>query len=312
MTTVSIILLACIGAVITAYISLDKEKQALDGATRHGNESAYAGLTHGLTRYELSGPDSGETVVFIHGGTIPHWAWDRQVQPFINAGFRVLRYDQYGRGLSDRPRVRYDRALYRAQIADLLKTLNIEKPLHVVGHSFGADIAADFASAYPHKINRLVLVSPLFNLLHYDTPYRVPAHILRMPLIGRLFMRFVIMPKSVVRARELFRSGSMDTRYERMFMEQITYKGFEHSLLSAFRHNFTTDYRDAFDGIEKSRVPALLIWGNKDTNVPRAVIDDIRAWAPSMRFIELDGIGHQPNWEATGRFNEEVMGFLGG
>ena len=70
--------------------------------------------------------DCAPIVVLIHGGTIPSFVWDKQVKPLTQAGFQVLRYDQFGRGYSDRPSVDYDRAFYQKQLGDLLAALDIE------------------------------------------------------------------------------------------------------------------------------------------------------------------------------------------
>ena len=43
-------------------------------------------------------------MVLIHGISIPMWTWDEVVPPLVQAGFRVLRYDAFGRGESDYPR----------------------------------------------------------------------------------------------------------------------------------------------------------------------------------------------------------------
>jgi pimeloyl-ACP methyl ester carboxylesterase len=42
-----------------------------------------------------------------------------------NAGYRVLRYDQYGRGLSDRPNIEYTADVYDRQLGELLDALHI-------------------------------------------------------------------------------------------------------------------------------------------------------------------------------------------
>ena len=45
--------------------------------------------------------------------------------PFVAAGFRVVLYDQYGRGFSDRPRAPFSIDLMRAQLAELMDHLRL-------------------------------------------------------------------------------------------------------------------------------------------------------------------------------------------
>lgn len=94
-------------------------------------------LSFGNTDYELTGPEAGPLVVLLHGGSIPMWTWDRQVPVLVNAGFRVLRYDMFGKGTSACPVVEYDRNLFRSQLLDLLNSLGLTEPVHLVGFSFG-------------------------------------------------------------------------------------------------------------------------------------------------------------------------------
>ena len=109
-------------AIMGPYVALEREVRTLDASTREALGGSYVALPGGVTHYELSGPDQGAVVVLVHGGTIPFYAWDPQVTALREAGLRVLRYDHFGRGYSDRPQVDYDRALYQQQLEDLRGT----------------------------------------------------------------------------------------------------------------------------------------------------------------------------------------------
>ncbi|MBP9153065.1 MAG: hypothetical protein KBF73_12335, partial [Flavobacteriales bacterium] len=62
---------------------------------QHG---AYAQLSNGKVRYEFAGPENGEVVVLIHGLIGHMHVWDNQFHFLIAQGYRVLRFDLYGRG----------------------------------------------------------------------------------------------------------------------------------------------------------------------------------------------------------------------
>ncbi|MBD3390819.1 MAG: alpha/beta fold hydrolase [Chitinivibrionales bacterium] len=310
MHIVTAVLAVAVAAAAIVFVAIDREKRTLNEDIRAAKGGTYLTLAHGVTHYELAGPETGEIVVLVHGGTIPLWAWDEQVQPLINAGCRVLRYDQYGRGLSDRPAVRYDRELYRNQLLELLDRLRFSRPVHLIGHSFGGTIAAHFAAKHPDRIARLILVAPFFDLLKYDTPYRAACRLVRTPLAGRLFVRFVLIPKSITRARQLL-GGNESGNDIRRFEEQLLYCGFEYSLRSLLRHDFVENYREEFDAIARAKYPVSLVWGNKDNNVPRALVNDVRSWVPRAKYVELEGVGHQPGREAADRFNQCLLELLG-
>ena len=52
------------------------------------------------------------TMVLVHGFSTPSFVWKGLLKQFTSAGFRVLVYDHFGRGFSERPSVPYDKGLY--------------------------------------------------------------------------------------------------------------------------------------------------------------------------------------------------------
>jgi pimeloyl-ACP methyl ester carboxylesterase len=73
--------------------------------------------------------------------------------------FRITTYDLRGHGYSDMPPTGYTTQDLATDLAHLLDTLNIERA-HIVGHSFGADVALHFAILHPERVDRLVLAEP--------------------------------------------------------------------------------------------------------------------------------------------------------
>ena len=100
-----------------------------------------APLSHGVTAYQSFGPSDGEAVVIVHGGTLGSMAYQAYVPPLVKDGWRVIVYDQYGRGFSDRPNHKLTIDLMRLQLRDLLEYLQIDKA-HLFGVSLGGAIIA--------------------------------------------------------------------------------------------------------------------------------------------------------------------------
>ena len=117
------------------YFIPDLETTALDDPTRRQLGGSFIQLSDGYTHYRLEGPVAGPPVVLIHGFSVPLFNWDHTVPDLIQAGFRVLRYDLYGRGLSDRPRTDYTKELFDRQLRELLAALKITTPVDLVGLS---------------------------------------------------------------------------------------------------------------------------------------------------------------------------------
>src|ERR1700712_364259 len=108
------------------YFKGNIEKKDLTDADRKGTSGKYIKLSAGTTHYELAGPDTGKVVILVHGFSVPYFIWDGTFEYLVKQGFRVLRYDMYGRGFSDRPDVVYNQSLYQTQLLDLINQLHLK------------------------------------------------------------------------------------------------------------------------------------------------------------------------------------------
>src|SRR5947208_3905594 len=127
------------------YFTLDPERLELDDAARKSAAGQFVRLSDGYTHYELAGPDAGPLVVLAAGISVPYYIWDPTFAALVQAGFRVLRYDYYGRGYSDRPDIAYTQDAYIRQLTELVDGLHIVAPVDLAGLSFGGSVATSFA-----------------------------------------------------------------------------------------------------------------------------------------------------------------------
>ena len=96
-------LLAAVLILTGLFVHRDQESDTLNDQTRTGVAGSFVRLPHGTVHYQLAGPERGRTVVLVHGFSVPYYIWDPTYDELVKKGFRVLRYDLYGRGYSDRP-----------------------------------------------------------------------------------------------------------------------------------------------------------------------------------------------------------------
>ncbi|MFI5936435.1 alpha/beta fold hydrolase [Actinoplanes sp. NPDC051494] len=118
-------------------------------------------------------PVAGMPVVLLHGLAVSH----RYLMPTAHAladRHPVLVPDLPGFGFSDRPRRAYDVRQHAALVAAWLDTHGLAG-ICLLGHSFGAEIAAAVARARPELVAALVLACPTAD----------PAARTRLGLIGR-------------------------------------------------------------------------------------------------------------------------------
>ena len=126
-----LVILGALGALW--YSRKNPEKKALDELARTEAKGRFARLSDGMTFYRLSGPDSGVPVVLVHGFSVPSYIWDSTAVALSVAGYRVLQYDTFGRGYSDRPNVTYGADLVDRQLGEIIDSAGILGPVHLMG-----------------------------------------------------------------------------------------------------------------------------------------------------------------------------------
>ena len=120
-------------------------------------EGTHIGLPgRDLRLYVRDWGGKGSPIVLLHGLSSNSRIWD-WTAPLLAQSFRVLAVDQRGHGLSDSPDGGYDFASVAADLVALIETLALDRPV-VVGHSWGASVALQFASDKPDAVGGIVMV----------------------------------------------------------------------------------------------------------------------------------------------------------
>ncbi|MFO0590668.1 MAG: alpha/beta fold hydrolase [Polyangiaceae bacterium] len=269
----------------------DPEREALDDEVRARSGGTFVRLTEGVTHIDVRGPEDGPVVVLIHGFSVPLYLWDGIVDPLVNEGFRVVRYDLFGRGLSDRPEGRYGEARYDRQLADLLDVLAITKAVHLVGLSMAASIAATFAARRPSRVRSLTFLGPGFG-----AGRRAPLR-LRAPGIGEALFLKRISPTLAPSQLEDLHHPERFPEWPERYREQMRYVGFRRALLATLRDYMGRDVERDYRIVGALKVPTMLVWGAHDKRVSPEEQTRIRAWIPGSEARIADDAGHLPHLE---------------
>ncbi|MPZ19321.1 MAG: alpha/beta fold hydrolase [Luteitalea sp.] len=102
---------------------------------------------------------AGPDVVMLHGLLGNLAVWHLNIVPDLRKDFRITAYDLRGHGYSHVTSRGYSTDDMARDLERLMDVLEIERPF-LVGHSFGADIALNFALLAPERVQALVAIDP--------------------------------------------------------------------------------------------------------------------------------------------------------
>jgi pimeloyl-ACP methyl ester carboxylesterase len=282
------------------------ESRNLDDAARLTARGAFLQLGRGYTHYESSGAPNAPAVVLVHGFSVPYFIWDPTFHFLAASGFRVVRYDLFGRGFSDRPDVEYGMPLYLEQLEELLDALGIQQA-DLIGLSMGGLIAASFCLDQPGRVGRLVLIGPSgARPISLGPLYRLAA----LPGLGDALFR-------IAGDEHMFRAIAQDffdpeqvRLFRARYRTQMEFRGFRRAILSTVRNGMLGSFEEAYRRLGQLQKKVLVIWGENDKTVPFEHSRRSREFLPDAQFMPVNRAGHIPHWERPDIINPRLIEFL--
>jgi pimeloyl-ACP methyl ester carboxylesterase len=283
-----ILLVILVGALAYPYVS-ERRLKPMDQSARRNAEGQFTQLSQGVTHYDWIGPLRGPVAVCVHGLTTPSFIWRGLAQGLGKLGYRVLIYDLYGRGYSDRPSGLQNSAFFLRQLNDLLEDQGVEEDFTLVGYSMGGAIATAFTAAHPDRVRQLVLLAPGGMGIRSK---QMAAYASRTPVIGDWLMlaRFPLTHRRDTET-ERHLPSSVDRVVDRQQAE-LNYRGFVPAVLSSLRGILARPLQAEHKAIHRAGVPVLAIWGREDNVVPLSSMGTLTEWSRSARQEVIEGAGH--------------------
>jgi pimeloyl-ACP methyl ester carboxylesterase len=277
----------------------------LDDDARAQAPGAFLERPEGKLHYLLEGSEDGPIIVLSHGFSTPNFIYEQNVEALNAAGFRTLRYDHFGRGWSDRPKVKYDIDFYDRTLIGLLDGLNIEKPVGLVGLSMGGPITAEFTARHPERVSKLFLFVPAgLDLAGADSG---AAKLVRTPVIGDFVWR-MIGKKTLLGDPQYDESGvSAENRLQGDVTVQMTYRGYLDALLSTLRHMPMAGREATFQALAETGVPVMAVYGDADETVLVSSAGKLQNLLPDADVRIVKGGEHGLNYQRHKEVNPWLL-----
>lgn len=286
--TAGLILLLLVVVLALPLIAEFRRKQ-MDATARREATGDFVTLSQGVTCYEWLGPRRGPIAVCVHGLTTPSFVWRGLARGLAAFGYRVLIYDLYGRGFSDRLSGPQDSAFFLQQLTDLLKDQKVGGDITLLGYSMGGAIATAFTAAHPDKVRQLILLAPAGMGVKAG---RMVRFITSTPLLGdwlmlALFARRHRQGTETERALPSSVEGIVNLQ-----QNELLFRGFVPAVLASMRGILSVAQKDEHRTIHLAGVPVLAIWGREDAIIPLTAMGTLAEWSRHARQDVIEGAGH--------------------
>ncbi len=276
-----------------AYIAarpfiVERGRPAIGPSQRHGVKGEFIQLSQGVTHCRWAGSARGPVAVVVHGLASPMASMDAVADGLGRLGYRVLMYDLYGRGLSDAPGGKQDRAFFLRQLSDLCAYHGLTEELTVAGYSMGGSIATAFATEYPHSVKRVILIASA-GLQTNES--RFSAFCRRVPVLGdwahAMFARNRILNAIPVRHQ----NKGIDVVYQAQRRE-VSRRGYLPALLASRRGMLAEVQENDHRKLYRQGIPVAAIWAGADPIIPLRAVGLLGLWNRDARQEVIEGADH--------------------
>lgn len=253
----------------------------------------------GGARYHVGddGPKDGRPLLFLNSLGTDLRVWD-EVVARLPSGYRVIRFDKPGHGLSETPAGPYTLDDLVAIAMGILNALNIDK-VTVIGLSIGGLIAQGMAAAHPDRCEAMVLM---------DTAAKIGTTEMWGERIATLRVEGIeaIADNILERwfAPTFFETRGDESALWRSMMSRCDLDGY----IGCCEVLASTDMTQSTRALT---LPSLVLCGKKDCATP---VELVRATADLMGapFHTIPNAGHLPCVEQPEAVTKLIVKFLKG
>ncbi|MBV9121597.1 MAG: alpha/beta fold hydrolase [Chloroflexi bacterium] len=272
-------------------------------ASPYTEESTSKFVQAGEVKIHYHEAGSGPVVVLIHGGGPGATGWLtywKNVEAFA-AHFRTLIIDLPQFGQSDAPIIPIERSLFNARVLkDFLEALGIDKA-SLVGNSMGGGSAIDFATNFPDRLDKLVLMGTSGAGDSLFTP---------VPTEGDILLRKNFQNPTFETMKALIEVMTYDSSFITDELVQRRLEGAQNPDIRAARRASFRKEGEPMGELHKIQAKTLVIWGREDRTNPFDQGLSCLARIPNCDLVIWGKCGHWAQFERADDFNRLVTDFL--
>ena len=250
-----------------------------------------------------------ETVVMLHGSGPGASGWanfNRNVDAFVDAGYRVILLDCLGWNKSDPIVCTTSRSELNARtLKAVLDGLNLDR-VHIIGNSMGGHSTVAFALANPTRVGKLILMGGGTG---------GPSQFVPMPTEGIKLLQALYRDPTFENLKKMLNvfvfdaSTLTDDLIEARLNNMMSRKDHLENFVASLAAN-PKQFGDVGPRLGEVTAPTLVIWGRDDRFVPMDCGLRLLWGMPNAELHIFNRCGHWAQWEHAAKFNRMVLDFL--
>jgi 3-oxoadipate enol-lactonase len=256
-----------------------------------------------MLAYDVEG--AGPAIVLVHEGIADRRMWDPQIRPLVDGGYQAVRCDLRGFGDSEVTAGPFSNV---GDVREVLTHLGIERA-SLVGGSYGARVALEYALIYADTVGALVLVGPGLRDVDWSAEVR----------------RFGEEEDALLEAGDVEGAVELNVRMwvdgpartpdqvdpaVRERVREMQRRAFELQLPVPDAGPDAPFDPPASARLGEVRCPVLIVVGDLDQPDILRVADQLAGGIPGARKAVIPGTAHVPSMEKPDEFNRLVLEFL--
>lgn len=261
------------------------------------------------------GEKGAPLVILLHGFPECWLTWESQIQPLVNAGYRVMAPDQRGYNLSDKPKNIDD---YRIDVlASDIEALRIyaeAEQFHLVGHDWGAAVAWWYGMHYSDRLRSLTVLNVPHPLAFQKTLKSNKKQLLKSWYM--FFFQIPKLPETILASfdyklaqRSLIQSsnnGSFTPEILAGLKQAWSQKGAMNGMLNWYRAALRRPVRASNKRVS---CPTRILWGENDIALTKEMAQLSSQYCDNAKLTYYPDASHWLSHDKPEQVSQEIIRF---
>lgn len=245
-----------------------------------------------MLNYKQYGNQDGPLIIFLHGGGVSSWMWDKQIEYFTNYHCVTVDLPEHGLNKYRGPFSIEDSA---QKVLELIEQIANNCTVIVIGFSLGAQVLIQMISMNEHLVHYAMINSALVRPSKLGEKTIAPLIKLTYPLI-----------KNKAFARLQAKTLLIDDDYFNTYYKESSQTERE-TLIRILRENMSFKIPQPF---QHANVNMLVTVGEKEKTIMKKSAIDITHTNSHCKSIIISGVGHGAPYAKSQLFNVIIDNWL--